>query len=87
MNYSIKLITVFFLCSFALMPLFSQEKESDQDETDLIEDFEGEEDLAKAAQNPIGIWFLHLSLHRTGKLHRVINGSCPLGLASVKYFA
>lgn len=54
MNYSIKLITVFLFCSFALMPAFSQEKESDQEETDLIEDFEGEEDLAQAVQNPVG---------------------------------
>ena len=34
--------------------MFSQEKESDQEETDLIEDFEGEEDLAQAVQNPVG---------------------------------
>ena len=36
------------------MPGFSQEKENEQGETDLIEDFEGEEDLAQAAQNPVG---------------------------------
>ena len=37
----LKLIIIFLFCSFALMPGFSQEKE-------------GEQDLAKAAQNPVG---------------------------------
>ena len=50
----LKLITVFLFCLFTLIPGFSQEKESEQDETDLIEDFEGEADLAQAAQNPVG---------------------------------
>lgn len=49
-----KLITVLLLYSFTLMPLFSQEKEGQQKETDLVEDFEGEEALAQAVQNPVG---------------------------------
>ena len=53
MNY-LKLITVFLFCLFNSIPGFSQEKENEQGETDLIEDFEGEEDLAQAAQNPVG---------------------------------
>jgi len=32
---------------------FAQEKESEQEETDIIEDFEGEEALAQAVQNPV----------------------------------
>ncbi len=51
MNY-VKLLTVIFL--FTLMPGFSQEKENEKEETDLIEDFEGEANLAQAAQNPVG---------------------------------
>ncbi|UCE94394.1 MAG: hypothetical protein JSV73_03720 [Flavobacteriaceae bacterium] len=47
-----KLITLFLLFVFASIPAFSQEKE--QEETDVIEDFEGEEALAQAAQNPVG---------------------------------
>ena len=47
-----KLITLFLLCAFASIPVFSQEKE--QEETDVIEDFEGEEALAQAVQNPVG---------------------------------
>lgn len=51
---NLKLITIILFYSFTLMQGFSQEKESEQEETDLIEGFEGEEDLAKAAQNPVG---------------------------------
>lgn len=47
-----KLITLFLLFVFASIPAFSQEKE--QEEKDVIEDFEGEEALAQAAQNPVG---------------------------------
>jgi len=50
----IKLIIVFIFCSFTLVQGFSQEKESEQEETELAEDFEGETELAQAAQNPVG---------------------------------
>jgi len=49
----LKLITLFLFYSLTLIPGYSQEKESEQEETDLIEDFEGEAELAQAAQNPI----------------------------------
>ena len=47
----IKVLGFLILFLFAFQG-FSQEKE--QEETELIEDFPGEEDLAKAAQNPVG---------------------------------
>ena len=50
----LKLISLFLFYSITLIPGFSQEKESEQEETDLIEDFEGEEALAQAVQNPVG---------------------------------
>jgi len=53
MKYT-KLIIVFIFCSFTLCQGFSQEKESEREETELIEDFEGETELAQAAQNPVG---------------------------------
>jgi len=54
---ALKQIKILFGFLFILLTFtqgFSQEKESEQEKTDLIEDFEGEEDLAKAAQNPVG---------------------------------
>jgi len=53
MKYT-KIIIVFIFYTFTLVQGFSQEKESEREETELIEDFEGEEDLAQAAQNPVG---------------------------------
>ena len=53
MKYT-KLIIVFIFYSFTLVPVLSQEKESEREETELIEDFEGETELAQAAQNPVG---------------------------------
>ena len=50
----LKLISLFLFYSITLIPGFSQEKESKQEETDVIEDFEGEEALAQAVQNPVG---------------------------------
>lgn len=47
----LKLITLLLFYSFAIIHGFSQEKDN---QTDLIEDFEGETELAQAAQNPIG---------------------------------
>lgn len=47
----IKVLGFLILFLFAFQG-FSQEKE--QEETELIEDFPGEEALAKAAQNPVG---------------------------------
>jgi hypothetical protein len=50
----IKILFEFLFILLTITQGFLHEKESDQEETDLIEDFEGEEDLDKAAQNPIG---------------------------------
>jgi hypothetical protein len=50
----LKILFGFLFILLTITQGFSQEKESEQEETDLIEDFEGEEDLAKAAQNPVG---------------------------------
>jgi len=53
MKYT-KIIIVFIFYTFTLVQGFSQEKESEREETELIEDFEDETDLAQAAQNPVG---------------------------------
>ena len=53
MKYT-KIIIVFIFYAFTLVQGFSQEKESEREETELIEDFEDETDLAQAAQNPVG---------------------------------
>ncbi len=49
----LKSLALFLFCSLTLTYGYSQENET-ENETELIEDFEGEAELAQAAQNPVG---------------------------------